>query len=244
MPANRDPPPPLVILLLALLSGNPAFATPSEVSGTNHTVKPRGRVYDNLGLKPDDYYSDYDDHDPLSQPNPAPSQSTAPKICDYDVCLELQLPCSQLANCLCPGISLGLEVPAAPTLKRLYKEGSEVVVRWCAPYSIVTHYQVVVDAQEPLEFAEGKRTGAVGKVERGMKVCVVAVNNAGVSAPTEFSCMIYKPPEDNNVALKAGLIGGALGFLLLLSLGVLLWRLRARRKADARISTRDTDDTL
>ncbi|XP_041750093.2 LRRN4 C-terminal-like protein [Coregonus clupeaformis] len=246
MSANKDCPPPLIILLLALLNGSSSFAVPSDVSGTNHTatlpLRPRGHMYNQLEFS--DYYDEFTD--PPSQPPPAPSQATNPQPCDYDPCRELQPPCAQLAassGCLCPGVSGPHVAPEAPYLKRLSMEDAAVVVQWCAPLSFVTHYEVVVGALEPLVFGEDQRSGTVKEVGQGAEVCVVAVNNAGVSKRQRGSCTMYEPPGDSSVALKAGLIGGALGLLLLLSLAFLLWRHRARRKADARI-TQATDETL
>ncbi|XP_071194029.1 LRRN4 C-terminal-like protein [Salvelinus alpinus] len=248
MSANKDCPPPLIIILLALLNGSSSFAAPSDVSWTNHTatlpLRPNGDTYDLLQLHSDDYYDTFTD--PPSHPPPAPSQGTNPQPCDYDPCREQQPPCSQLAassGCLCPGVSGPHAAPEAPYLKRLSMDGSGVVVQWCAPLSFVTHYKVVVGALEPLVFGVDQRSGTVMGMGQGAEVCVVAVNYVGVSERQEGSCTMYEPPGDSSVALKAGLIGGSLGLLLLLSLAVLLWRHRARRKADARI-TQATEETL
>uniref|UniRef100_A0A4W5KD64 Uncharacterized protein n=1 Tax=Hucho hucho TaxID=62062 RepID=A0A4W5KD64_9TELE len=248
MSANKDCPPPLIILLLVLLNGSSSFAAPSDVSWTNHTatlpLRPNGHTDDQLELHSDEYYDMFTD--PPNQPPPAPSQGTNPQHCDYDLCRELQPPCAQLAassGCLCPGVSGPHAAPEAPYLKRLFMNGSAVVVQWCAPLSFVTHFEVVVGALEPLMFGVDKRSGTVSWMEQGAEVCVVAVNYAGVSERQVGSCTMYEPPGDSSVALKAGLIGGALGLLLLLSLAVLLWRHRARRKADARI-TQATEETL
>ncbi|XP_020321770.1 leucine-rich repeat neuronal protein 4 [Oncorhynchus kisutch] len=247
MSTHRNPPPPLIILTLALLNGYSSFAAPSDVSGTNHTatfpLRPHGRMYEMLALSSND---DYDLNWDTTPPPPTPSRGTNPQSCDYNPCRELQTPCAQLAassGCLCPGVSGPHVAPEPPDLKRLSMEGPGVVVQWCAPLSVVTHYEVVVGTLEPLVFGEDKRSGVVGKVGQGVEVCVVAVNDAGVSERQRRSCTMYQPPGDSSLALKAGLIGGALGLLLLLSLAVLLWRYRARRKADARI-TQATEETL
>ncbi|XP_041706123.2 leucine-rich repeat neuronal protein 4-like [Coregonus clupeaformis] len=247
MSTHWDPPPPLIILILALLNGSSSFAAPSDVSETNYTdtlpLRPSGRMYKMLELYSDD---DYDPNWDTNPPPPSPSRGTNLQSCDYDPCRELQTPCAQLAassGCLCPGVSGPQVAPEPPDLKRLSMEGSEMVIQWCAPSSVVTHYEVVVGALEPLVFGEDQRSGVVREVGQGVEVCVVAVNDAGFSERQRRSCTMYEPPGDSSLALKAGLIGGALGLLLLLSLAVLLWRHRALRKADARI-TQATEETL
>ncbi|KAM6970023.1 leucine-rich repeat neuronal protein 4 [Aplochiton taeniatus] len=230
----------LVVLILAAFKDFLSLATPSPVDqpDPNNTLPLRPRALDEL--PPDDYYEDLYGTATTSQPYVVPQASREPQQCDYDVCLELQPPCAQLAlssGCLCPGVSLNREAPETPTLNRVSKQGTEVVARWCAPYSDVTYYKVTVGGQERLEVAQDQRSVPVGKIESGAEVCVVAVNDAGASTPGEESCRIYKAPGDSSVALKAGLISGALGCLLLLLLAVLLWRHRAQRKAGPRIST-------
>ncbi|KAM4620922.1 leucine-rich repeat neuronal protein 4 [Polymixia lowei] len=239
MTASRDPSLPLVIVFLALLRGCASFATPSQVHGTNPTGPLRPRMSANEGseLLSEDYDTLYDKTSATTSPSPV---FLGNQLCRYDVCLEMQPPCAKLAastGCLCPGISLDNVVPEAPAVKRVSREGSEVVVWWCAPYSSVSSYKVMVAGQERQEFGEDRRHGTVGEVDHGTEVCVVAVNDAGVS---KGSCITYQS-TDNNVPLKAGLIGGALGFLLLFSLAVLLWRHRMRRKLAARISTQAGD---
>uniref|UniRef100_A0AAY5K8C2 Uncharacterized protein n=1 Tax=Esox lucius TaxID=8010 RepID=A0AAY5K8C2_ESOLU len=241
-----DMPPPILMLLLALLNGSLAFVSPYEVSGTNHTatlpLRPRQNTYDTS--EPDDYYGL--GSDPLGSPPPIPSRRPSSQPCDYDSCREHQTPCSQLAassGCLCPGVTGPNVVPEAPFIKRLTTEGSTVVIQWCAPNSVVTHYNVTVGKLKTFVFGEGQRSGAVGEVSQGEEVCMVAVNNKGFSDRHVNSCKIYNPPGNNSLALKAGLIGGTLGLLLLLSLAFLLWRHRAQRKADARI-THTTEETL
>uniref|UniRef100_A0A3P8Q4L5 Uncharacterized protein n=1 Tax=Astatotilapia calliptera TaxID=8154 RepID=A0A3P8Q4L5_ASTCA len=170
-----------------------------------------------------------------------PSRGTL-KQCDYDPCLEGQISCFELAassNCLCPGFTLNNVPPEAPKLSSVSWNGSEVVLQWCTPYSFVTAYVVTVGGQERQKFEEDRRSGGVGEVGNIAEVCVVAVNDAGAS---EGSCMMYHP-RDNSLPLTAGLIGGALGFLLLLLLAVLLWRHKRQRKQEATISMHNTAET-
>ncbi|XP_068600436.1 leucine-rich repeat neuronal protein 4, partial [Brachionichthys hirsutus] len=155
--------------------------------------------------------------------------------CDYNPCLETQTPCAKLAaatNCLCPGFTLHNEAPEAPKLKSASWNGSEVVISWCAPYSYVTSYIATAGGKERQKFGRDRRSGGVGHVGHASEVCVVAANDFGES---KGSCLTYQP-RDNSLPLKAGLIGGALGVLLLLSLVVLLWRRKGQRKRQESIA--------
>ncbi|XP_020328524.1 leucine-rich repeat neuronal protein 4-like [Oncorhynchus kisutch] len=182
----------------------------------------------------DDYTEEDASHFPPNH-RKSPSASTLvpmqSKPCDYHPCQDNQLPCSQLSaqtGCLCPGLSGAGEPPHAPHLQKLVpgaNGGAEI--RWCAPASVVSGYRVVIEDRrgEPLQFGSYSRSGVLGELEAGVKVCVEAVNMAGASAPSKLSCLHYDPPEATNLALRAGVIGGGLGFLLLLFLVTLvLWR--------------------
>ncbi|KAJ7996641.1 hypothetical protein DPEC_G00239150 [Dallia pectoralis] len=249
MSANKDTPTPAIILLLALLNGSSSFLVRSDPSGTNHTatlpLRPRGHNYDMLELNSYDYYDDASD--PPGQRPFIPTQKPSPQPCAYDLCRELQTPCYQLAvssGCLCPGETGPHEVPEAPRIRRLTTNESTVVAQWCAPESVVTRYYVTVgNGLRTFAFGPGNRTGAIGEVNPGEEVCVVAVNDRGSSHRHIRSCIVYNPRGNDSLALKASLIGGTLGLLVLLSLGLLLWRHRAQRKADARI-THATEETL
>ncbi|XP_071754328.1 leucine-rich repeat neuronal protein 4 [Centroberyx gerrardi] len=242
MAASRDLALPLVLISLLLIRGYASLAT----TGTSLTrpLRPRGSENAAADLPPEDYYDTSDDTVTTTTtraPRKVSLTGSKPQQCDYDACLEMQPPCADLADstgCLCRGITLDHVAPEAPALKKVSREGSGVVVRWCAPYSYVTAYKVTVGGEER-EVGEGQRSFAAGRIDDTVKVCVVAVNDAGAS---EGSCTMYEP-EGSSVSLKAGLIGGALGFLLLFSLAVLLWRHRVRRKSGARISTRDMEET-
>lgn len=175
-------------------------------------------------------------------PDVAPPTGGPPKRCDYNPCLENQVPCDKLAaayRCLCPGSTLQNEAPLAPRLESVSWNGSEVLIKWCAPHSYVTAYLATVGEVERKRFGKAQRTGGLGNIEHVSKVCVVAVNDAGVS---KASCQMYQTP-DSSLPLKAGLIGGALGLLLLLLLVVLLWRHKRQRKQQAGISMHNTAGT-
>ncbi|KAM7397903.1 hypothetical protein PAMA_005982 [Pampus argenteus] len=226
MTACRDLSFPLVIVCLVFIRGYTPMPTTADVVGTTTTD------YDDTG-----YSYEYTTFHENMHPN-----TGTPQRCDYSTCHENQPSCAELAastGCLCPGLTLHNVIPLAPKLKTVSWNGSEVIVQWCAPYSYVTAYIVTVGEKGKWEFKKNQRRGAVGDIKHIADVCVVAVNDAGDS---EKSCMAYHP-KDNSLPLKAGLIGGALGFLLLLLLAVLLWRHKRQRKQDASISMHDTAET-
>ncbi len=172
-----------------------------------------------------------------------------PQLCQYNPCLENQEPCAQLAartKCLCPGVSGADKPPHAPRIQDLLQvsEGNDrgkVEVHWCAPSSVVSGYRVVIEGRggDALEFGEVSRRGVLGSLEVGTKVCVEAVNNAGHSTPSEFSCKRYDSPVPDH-KLLAGIIGGGVALLLLLIIAaVILWLYQMRKKAK-----RDSTDGL
>lgn len=164
------------------------------------------------------------------------------ELCDYKPCLENQVPCAELAastRCLCPGFTLHNEVPDKPDLRSVSWNGSEVVVQWCAPYSYVTAYHVKIGGQERRTFGKDQRSGGVGTVDDVSQVCLVAVNDAGESLE---SCKMYQYRE-GRLSLRAALIGGALGLLLLGLLLALLLRRKRQRKEQASVSIRDPAET-
>ncbi|XP_071371273.1 LRRN4 C-terminal-like protein [Centroberyx affinis] len=191
----------------------------------------------------EDYEEDLDRYSP---PPIVPFSAKPPlrretQLCQYDSCLENQEPCSRLANqtgCLCPGFSGPDQPPQAPRLRALVSDGDgrgKVEVHWCAPSSVVSGYRVVVEGSggEPLEFGEALRRGLVGSLEAGAKVCVEAVNKAGRSTPSDFSCQRYTPPDSSDHALRAGVIGGGVAFLLVLCVAaVILWKCHVCGKAN------------
>ncbi|CAB1325029.1 unnamed protein product [Coregonus sp. 'balchen'] len=182
----------------------------------------------------DDYTEEDASHFPSNHSKASSASTLVPmqsKPCDYHPCQDNQIPCSQLSaqtGCLCPGLSGVDEPPHAPHLQKLVPGtdgGAEV--RWCAPASVVSGYRVVIEDRKgaPLQFGGDSRSGVLGELEAGVKVCVEAVNRAGTSAPSELSCLHYDPPEAINLALRAWVIVGGLGLLLFLSLvALVLWR--------------------
>ncbi|XP_051903419.1 leucine-rich repeat neuronal protein 4 [Hippocampus zosterae] len=220
---------PLMVICLLLFSGSTSQPTTKQETGADRT-RPEA-----LALPSDDYHDNEDEVETVPTKT-VPSNGGTSKRCEYNPCEEDQPTCFELSvinACLCPGSTSHLVAPEAPFLKTLTWNGSDVVLRWCAPHSFVKGYRVTVGGSERRRFGKERRGGGVGPVENVSEVCVLALNDAGES---EGSCMMYRPDE-RSVALKAGLIGGTLGLLLLVSLAVLLWRRRQQRKRQNGIPT-------
>ncbi|NWS35216.1 LRRN4 protein, partial [Polioptila caerulea] len=92
-----------------------------------------------------------DDYDYEEQPKEIPVQ-TAHVACDYNPCRHLQKPCRELQNisqCSCPGTSREDEIPDPPRLREVIEiTDSSAQIRWCAPYSVVHSYGLMVRAQD------------------------------------------------------------------------------------------------
>ncbi|NXR66004.1 LRRN4 protein, partial [Rhadina sibilatrix] len=92
-----------------------------------------------------------DDYDYEEQPKETPVQ-TAHVACDYNPCRHLQKPCRELQNvsqCSCPGTSREDEIPDPPRLREVIEiTDSSAQVRWCAPYSVVHSYELMLHAQD------------------------------------------------------------------------------------------------
>ncbi|XP_042355201.1 LRRN4 C-terminal-like protein [Plectropomus leopardus] len=240
MAASRDLLFSLVIICLVLIRGYSSLPTTSQDAETN-AMKPMSLLTEDFVASDEDYTQYEDPVTPVVNIRVSPYSKTT-KRCDYNPCLDNQIPCSDLAastGCLCPGFTLNNQVPEAPDLRSVSWNGSEVVVHWCAPYSYVTSYVVTVGGVDTKTFGRNQRSGGVGNRDHIVKVCVSAVNDAGEG---EGSCQMYHP-RDSSLPLTAGLIGGALGLLLLLLLGVLLWRHKRQRKQEASISMHDAAET-
>ncbi|KAL6463300.1 hypothetical protein MHYP_G00276910 [Metynnis hypsauchen] len=236
--AFRNPlrPPLLLSFVLLIL---PSFVTLSTSSPSNDTAHLHGVNMDD--------YNDDDDISPSPATKPVPP---AAKQCNYDLCKEQQPSCQQIAaatGCSCPGMRGPHEVPEPPQLRWLSLEGSDrVVVHWCAPTSTVTHYLVQVEGQkEVLEAGEKSRKIGLGKVASGAEVCVLAVNKVGVSSKEKHSCTHFQPESsESGLALRLGIIGGVVALLVVLTLALLLWRSRTRRKTLARTETGGAEGVL
>ncbi|XP_068182456.1 leucine-rich repeat neuronal protein 4 [Antennarius striatus] len=234
-------------LLLFFLSASPflhshLFAYAASTSPP--ITRPRIIFFTDMGSEDSDGDDYYDNHS--SPPELLSSMTTnlhqRPRLCQYSPCLENQEPCAQMSErtgCLCPGIS-GADVPPhAPRIHILQPitEGEnrgKVEVQWCAPSSVVSKYRVVIQETERdiLEFKSSSRRGFIESLEPGIKVCVEAVNKAGHSLPSEFSCRRYSSFDSSDHKLLAGIIGGGVSLLLLLIMAaVILWKYKMYKKA-------------
>lgn len=211
-------------VLLLFLNASPLlhYISPAQAASTSSPVTRRRIKF----MK-----SDFDYDETISPPPELQKSSHKPllhgeqQLCQYDSCLENQEPCSDIADrtgCLCPGVSGPNVAPQAPRIRLLQpigngKDQGKVEVHWCAPSSVVSRYRVVFqDSDRPsLEFQAFLRSSSIGNVDPGEKVCVEAVNKAGTSAPTTFSCQRYDPPSSSDQRLLAGVIGGGMTLILL-----------------------------
>lgn len=234
-------------VLVLFLTASPLFHSifPAQAASTSSPVTRRRIKY---------VKSDFEEN---ISPPPQLLQSShttvlhrEPQLCEYDSCLENQEPCLDIAErtgCLCPGVSGADVVPQAPRIRALQpisngKDHGKVEVHWCAPSSVVSRYKVVFQDsnREPLEFQALLRRGSIGHLDPGEKVCVEAVNKAGSSVPTAFSCQRYDPPGSSDQSLLAGVIGGGVTLILLLVIvAVSLNKCKSCQKA-----TRDSADGL
>ncbi|KAB1272600.1 UBX domain-containing protein 1 [Camelus dromedarius] len=116
--------------------------------------------------------------------------------CDYDRCRHLQVPCNELQRasptaCLCPGLSSAAQPPEPPRLGevRVEAEVGRAVVHWCAPFSPVHQYWLLLweGGAAPQKGPHLNSTVRQAELE-GLKpggayvVCVVAANAAGESS--------------------------------------------------------------
>lgn len=226
-----------VILLLLINS----LDLSSSSSSSQNATRPRSPVFDQ-----NDDYSDYEET--TTEP-PSSSTSEAPELhpCKYDMCMEQQQTCKELAAvtpCLCPGLSPQDKPPSPPHLSGLTQQDDKgVVVHWCAPTSIVTHYIVLVKGKDKviereIRVEERKRATVLLDVAAGAVVCVKAANIVGNSTDNFQSCATFEPQHsDSGLALKLGIIGGVVGLIVLLVLALLLWRHKTRQKSAARNET-------
>ncbi|XP_068042209.1 leucine-rich repeat neuronal protein 4 [Anomalospiza imberbis] len=99
---------------------------------------------------PSPHYTD--DYDYEEQPKEETPVQTAQVACDYNPCRHLQKPCRELQNisqCSCPGTSREDEIPDPPRLREVIEiTDSSAQIRWCAPYSVVHSYELMLRAQD------------------------------------------------------------------------------------------------
>lgn len=244
-------------LFLLFLNASPLLH-PQLFTQAASTSRPITRQKINY-LSVSDSDNDYDDNDNDKDYSSASKVISAtkttilqkaPKLCQYDSCSEKQEPCSNISartGCLCPGISPANKLPNAPRINALMpinegKDRGKVEIQWCAPSSVVTKYVVVIEGsgENTLEFQAFSRRGLVSSLEAGVKVCVQAVNDAGHSIASAFSCQRYDPPNNSDHNWLAGLIGGGVALLVLLIIvPIIVWRYQMSQKAK-----RDSADGL
>ncbi|KAM6144365.1 leucine-rich repeat neuronal protein 4 [Erethizon dorsatum] len=162
----------------------------------------------------------------------APHQSVP---CDYDPCRHLQTPCAELqrrSRCACPGLTREDTVPDLPRLQGVSEvSDTSVLIRWCAPYSVVRTYQIHYSVE-----GEVKSQSVVGDIYATARqhplyglspgttyrVCVVAANAAGLS---QLQTVGWKRPcatvttKPSSVAILVAL-GTACGLLLISTLAL------------------------
>ncbi|NXB80235.1 LRRN4 protein, partial [Donacobius atricapilla] len=137
-----------------------------------------------------------DDYDYEEQPKETPVQ-TAHIACDYNPCRHLQKPCRELQNisqCSCPGTSREDEIPDPPRLREVLEiTDSSAQVRWCAPYSVVHSYELMLCAQdnEDRQFVMDNIYPTARQFTlynllpfTTYQICVTASNKAGTSQTT------------------------------------------------------------
>ncbi|XP_020500982.2 LRRN4 C-terminal-like protein [Labrus bergylta] len=219
----------LLFLIAALLPSSHLFT--HAASASPPVTRPRIN-YTSL--------DDYDDEVFVKKTTPV--RSGPPQLCKFDSCSENQEPCDVLEakhGCLCPGVSRANVPPHAPRIQALLPinagaDSGKLEIQWCAPSSVVSGYRVVIEGSEgdAFEFRDAARRGVIRTVEVGTKVCVEAVNNAGSSTPSAFSCMRFDHSESSDHKILAGVIGGGVTLLLILIIvAVILWKYTTNKKA-------------
>lgn len=224
--------PSLLLSIAFLLSFVSAWSLSVLHNATHPPVAPHVRL-SNHGEDYDNYY----DETFSTESTPKPMGSSDPH-CDYDLCKDQQESCWQLAltrSCSCPGTSNHFIRPDPPSLQTLSVEdkGAVVVVRWCAPPSVVTHYIIQVEGHDAVRsVGENRRMVELGDLPPGTEVCIEAVNNAGTSTRVKDSCARYEPnSSESRLAVKLVLIGLAvLLVLVILVVSLVLWWCRRHRK--------------
>uniref|UniRef100_A0A8C8X8B4 LRRN4 C-terminal like n=1 Tax=Panthera leo TaxID=9689 RepID=A0A8C8X8B4_PANLE len=137
---------------------------------------------------------DLKEEDKDETPRPRPPLRAVP--CDYDHCRHLQVPCKELQRagpraCLCPGLSSPTQPPDPPRLGEVHvvAEDGSAVVHWCAPFSPVHQYWLLLWEGNGAPQKGSPLNSTVRRAElKGLKsggayvVCVVAANGAGESS--------------------------------------------------------------
>uniref|UniRef100_A0A671WC04 Si:ch1073-303k11.2 n=1 Tax=Sparus aurata TaxID=8175 RepID=A0A671WC04_SPAAU len=232
-----------LVVLLIFLTTSPLLTShffARAASASPPVTRPR-IIYINDLDDPDDPGEEDGDDPPIVKATVRTTLQEKKDICHYDSCSEDQESCPKLAaetGCLCPGISGSDVAPNAPRIDVLLPvtEGEhkgKVQIKWCAPSSVVSGYRVVIEGREgeSQEFGASSRKGFVRSLEAGTKVCVEALNKAGSSSPSQFSCQRYSR-EKSDHKLLAGIIGGGVALLIIVIIAaVILWKYKLCQKA-------------
>uniref|UniRef100_A0A8D0WG04 Fibronectin type-III domain-containing protein n=1 Tax=Sus scrofa TaxID=9823 RepID=A0A8D0WG04_PIG len=117
-------------------------------------------------------------------------------LCHSHPCRHLQKPCAELQRrwrCRCPGLSGEDTLPEPPKLRAVAETtDTSVLVRWCAPNSVVRAYQIRSSPEgRPGNQSVVRDVCATARqhVLHGLspatayRVCVLAANGAGLSRP-------------------------------------------------------------
>ncbi|KFP73104.1 Leucine-rich repeat neuronal protein 4, partial [Acanthisitta chloris] len=186
-----------------------------------------------------------DDYDYDEQPKETTVQ-LAHISCDYDPCRHLQKPCSELQNasqCLCPGMSTEDEVPDPPSLREVTEvTDSSAQIRWCAPYSVVHTYELMLHAQgnEDRQFVMDNIYSTARQYTlydllpyTTYHICVTASNKAGSSQATGHeipgnSCTRFKTKPSYKSVLAA--LSAASGLFLITTIILSVCLCKACRK--------------
>ncbi|NXE66498.1 LRRN4 protein, partial [Calcarius ornatus] len=119
--------------------------SPPELNPPRSSAPPEA-----VPTSPSPHYTD--DYDYEEQPKGEGPVQPAQAACDYDPCRHLQKPCRELQNvsqCSCPGTSREDEIPDPPRLRAVIEvTDSSAQIRWCAPYSVVHSYELMLRAQD------------------------------------------------------------------------------------------------
>ncbi len=112
--------------------------------------------------------------------------------CAFDPCVDLQDTCFNRPDptCICPGVTSDSQPPDRPSsLSVTAVTHSVVLVKWCAPYSPVLEYLLVVRheglVQKNLSISSAVRQVFISDLTADYiyHICVQAMNGAGSSGP-------------------------------------------------------------
>ncbi|NXG00291.1 LRRN4 protein, partial [Sakesphorus luctuosus] len=186
-----------------------------------------------------------DDYDYDEQPKETPVQP-GHISCDYNPCKHLQKPCSELqsvSQCSCPGMSAEDEVPDPPRLREVIEvTDSSALIRWCAPYSVVHTYELMLHAQghEDRQFVMDNIYPTSRQYTlynllpyTTYNICVTASNKAGSSQITGQeipgnSCTRFKTKPSYKSVFAA--LSAASGFFLITTIVLSICLCKACKK--------------